>query len=200
MKKIVSIIFIVGIIAFGYLFYKKNPKTQPVNVTTALENISDDFEQNTDTPEPVVAPDIKKVDNSTNTYVHKKYNFTFNFPSNLKTSNFNEGGGEQIQFQGTNGDWFQIYITPWDEGDTITPERIKKDIPDIVIKDPQQVILGPNQKDGVGPHALIFISKDSSLGETREVWFAMNGNLYQVTTYKKLDTLVGKVLSTLVFK
>ncbi len=149
--------------------------------------------------EDVVAPEIKTVDVSTNTFIHKKYNFSFNYPSEFKTSNFNEGGGEQILFNSINGDWFQIYITPWDEEETITSERIKKDLPSMVINSPQNAILGPRQKDGVGPHALIFFSKDSSLGETREVWYVMNGSLYQITTYKRLDAMIGKVLSTLVF-
>ncbi len=71
--------------------------------------------------------------------------------------------------------------------------------PDIVINNAQNVILGPRKKVGVGPRALILFSKDSSLGDTREVWFVMNGNLYQITTYKRLDTMIGKILSTLVF-
>lgn len=195
-----KIFIILGLLLLGFMIFKYIPKVRPVDNVIDIKSISENDEQNAGNLEPVVEPDIKKIDDSTNTYVHKKYNFTFNFPSNLKTSNFNEGDGEQIQFREAKGDWFQIYITPWDEGDTITPERIKKDIPDIVIKEPQHVIIGPGQKDGVGPHALIFLSKDSSLGETREVWFAMNGNLYQITTYKRLDALVGEVLSTLVFK
>lgn len=194
-----KVFIIVGLLLLGFIIFKYIPKLRPIDNAIDIKSILENDEQNAGSLESVVEPDIKKIDDSTNTYIHKKYNFTFNFPSNLKTSNFIEGNGEQIQFSGLNGDWFQIYITPWDEGDTITPERIKKDIPDMVIKEPQQVILGPRQKEGVGPHALIFLSKDSSLGETREVWFVMNGNLYQLTTYKRLDTVVGKVLSTLVF-
>lgn len=196
MKKMILIIvgvLVIGGVIFSFYKFSKNGKlsTVELGVTETVDE--------TEPIEEVVPPEIKKVDSSINTYVHKKYNFTFNFPSEYKTSNFNEGAGEQILFNASKGDWFQIYITPWDEGEIVTPERVKKDLPDIVIKEPQQVILGPTQKDGVGPHALIFFSKDSSLGETREIWFVENGSLYQITTYKRLDAVIGNVLSTLVF-
>lgn len=195
MKKIVTFFVVVVLGGIGFSFYRfsKNGKLVP----PAQIVIEDDEEV---IPlEPVVEPEIKRVDSTTNTFTHKKYNFSFNYPSNIKTSNFNEGDGEQILFQGDNNEWFQIYITPWDEEGDITAERIKQDLPDIVITSPQKAILGPKQKEGIGPHALIFYSKDSSLGDTREVWFVRNGNLYQITTYKKLDTMIGQILSSIVF-
>lgn len=182
------------VIIFSFIKFNKNGNLDLGNLDTQSFIGEDDKIQ-----KEVIAPDIKKVSESLNTYFHKKYNFSLNYPSIFKTSNFIEGGGEQIQFQSDNGDWFQIYVTPWDEGNTITPERIKKDLSSIVIKEPQQVILGPKQKDGIGPHALIFFSKDGST-ETREIWFAENGYLFQITTYKRLDSVIGNILSTLVFK
>ncbi len=180
-----------GIVFSFYKFSKNGGITPPIGVALEQDVVKESL------PE-VATPEIKKVDSETNTFTHTKYNFSFNYPSNLKTSNFSEGGGEQVLFQGKDV-WFQVYITSWDEEGGITATRIKKDLPNITIVSPQQVILGPRQKDGIGPKAIIFFSKDSSLGETREIWFVENGNLYQITTYKRLDTMIGQVLSTLVF-
>ncbi len=199
MKKILLIILVLGVLGgatFAFVWYaKRGTLTAPQSLS--IDDILSDDAANIQ--EEVVPPEIKKVDESNNIYIHKKYGFTFNYPSDMKTSNFREGDGESINFQGDNGDWFQIYITSWDEEGDITVERIRQDLPDISIKEPQKVILGPRQKEGVGPHALIFFSKDSGLGETREVWFVQNRNFYQITTYKRLDSMIGEVLSTLVF-
>jgi|SRR3989344_3252966 len=148
----------------------------------------------------VILGEVKKVDADTNTFVHKGYGFSLNFPSNMVASNFREGEGEMINFQDNqNDDWFQVYITPWDEEEGISVERIKQDLPDISITAPQQVVIGPRQQEGVGPVALIFFSQDSGLGDTREVWFIAEGNLYQITTYKRLDSMLGLILSTIIF-
>jgi hypothetical protein len=191
--KIIIILFVLIIVGgFAYLKYPKNTiqKTNEIPVQEESQAQIDD----------IVPGEIKNVNESYNTFTHKKYGFSFEYPSNMSASNFAEGEGEQVVFQGDNKDWFQIYITPWDENGDITVNRIKKDLPDILISDPQTVILGPKQKEGIGPKALIFWSKDSGLGDTREVWFVYEGNLYQLTTYKRLDQMVGKVLSTLTFK
>ncbi len=194
MKKIIYI-FLILLLLTAVFFAFKNKNTGQIN----FENNIDPFFENSNSME-VLDPDIKKVNDTFNTYFHKKYSFSFDYLSIYKTSNFIEGDGEQIHFQADNGDWFQIYVTPWDEGSIITPERIRKDLPNIVIKEPQQVVLGPKQKDGVGPQALIFLSKDGTSIETREIWFVERGYLFQITTFKRLDPVIGNILSTLVFK
>ncbi|MEQ1561451.1 MAG: hypothetical protein ABL899_01855 [Nitrospira sp.] len=196
--KIIIILIIISAVVFSFVRFSKTDKV--VNVDGG-ENTEETVGQDVEILEDVVSPEIKKVDDSSSTFIHKKYAFSFTYPSSMKTSNFREGDGEQILFQDdANKNWFQINITPWDESGDLTVARIKKDIPDIVIKDPQSVILGPDQKSSSGPKAIIFFSKEASLGETREVWFVKNGNLYQVTTYKRLDALISQILSTLVFE
>ncbi len=200
MKRIISIILIVGILGGIIFFAVKSYNKNDGNLNViGLPSINSEESEEVFGVEPVVVGEVKKVDDTTNTFIHKGYNFTLNFPASMTASNFREGAGEQIQFQGTGGDWFQIYVTMWDEDGDITTARIKKDIPDIVINSPQNVIIGPKQIDGVGPHALIFFSKDSGLGETREVWFVQNGYLYQVTSKKSFDLKLGQVLSTINF-
>ncbi len=197
MKRVYIFIFIMVIAIGGFFLYQKYKKLSHISqndVINEQDNEADTIHVD------IVPPEITQASQTSSTYLHKKYNFTFSFPSDFKTSNFQEGEGEQIVFTRSNGDWFQIYITPWDEGEILTSERIHEDIPDLVIRSPQNVILGPQQKKVAGQHALIFFSKNGSMGETREVWFVYHGNLYQVTTYKRLDSLIGQILSTLIFK
>jgi hypothetical protein len=197
MKKIIILIIVVAIAVFVFVRFSGKENQ---NMRDTEKMVVGD----------VVPGEIREVDKDTNTFIHKGYGFSLNFPSDMTVSNFREGDGEQILFQSNKaspaGEWFQIYITPWDEAEDISVERIKQDLPDILIADPQRVVIGPRQKEGVGPVALIFFSYDSGLGDTREAWFVypepnrgVASYLYQITTYKRLDTMIGIVLSTLSF-
>lgn len=133
-------------------------------------------------------------------YTHPTYGFSVEYPEELLAQSFAEkNGGETILFQ-REGDnpsdppegkmGFQIFITPFDEDETLTQERIVEDLPFAVVDEPVEVILA----DGI--HALLFWSNDPSLGVTREIWFAHDGNLYEITTYAHLDSFLAKILST----
>jgi len=71
----------------------------------------------------------------------------------------------------------------------LTEQRIKEDIPDIVIKEPLQIKVGE-------AIALAFLSESESLGQTREVWWVYKGNLYQITTYTEFDETMVAILET----
>lgn len=88
----------------------------------------------------------------------------------------------------------QIFITPFDEEGPITVERILEDVPDMIIDDAKDAIIGGNKI-----HALIFFSKEESLEKTREVWFVHNAHLYQISALAKFDTWLAGVLAHLVF-
>ncbi len=190
---IIALLAVAGIVA-SMKFAKRNaPVTAMEPVELSNENIADALDD-------IVPGIISKIDIETSAFEHTQYGFTLNYPSSMKVTNFREGAGEMVLFQDdVKKMWFQMYITPWDEAGDLSVARIRKDMPSLVIINPQSVILGPKQKEGVGPHAVIFFSKDSGLGETFEVWFAFEGNLYQITTYRTLDSTLGKILSTLVF-
>ena len=189
-KKIIIGIIIIALAVFAFIkFFGKESQNTQNTQETGVVVVND-----------VVPGEVKKLDEENNTFIHKGYGFSLNFPINMTASNFKEGDGEQIIFQGDNGDWFQMYVSPWDEDEDISVARIKQDLPELVISNPQRVVLGPKQAEGIGPNALIFYSQDSGLGETREIWFIYESNLYQVTTYKRLDAMVGKILSTLEFE
>jgi hypothetical protein len=129
-------------------------------------------------------------------YVNSKYHFSFIYPAGLSISTFIEGEGDVVLVQNqTTNESFQIYIASFDEPWPVTPERIKQDLPDMVIREPLYVALGGGAFD-----ALIFKSEGEALGETREIWFIHDEHLYQVTTRSDLDALVGAIFETWQFQ
>jgi hypothetical protein len=128
------------------------------------------------------------------TYTDGSYDFSFRYPDGFTASSFPEGEtGYVVLVQKSGGrESFQIFISDFDESDSITPDRIKKDIPGFVIESPAEATIG-EKKD---IHALIFLGQNESLGKTREIWFVREGNLYQVTTYADMDNLIGPILET----
>ena len=47
-----------------------------------------------------------------------------------------------------------------------------------------------------GTPAKSFFGYNDQMGDTREVWFIHGGYLYEVTTYKPLDTWLTPILQT----
>lgn len=130
----------------------------------------------------------------TETYRSDLYGFSLSYPEGLKTSFFQDGNTAIMAISdGATGLGVQIAVTPFDEPNTtITAERVKKDIPDIVFKEPQEVTLGSMGKgiawiDGAGADA------------KRQVWFAARGHLFQLTAPMRFDAPLKKMLNTWVF-
>jgi hypothetical protein len=44
--------------------------------------------------------------------------------------------------------------------------------------------------------ATAFYGSNSAMGDTREIWFIRGGFLYEVTTYKELDTWLATIMLT----
>lgn len=126
-------------------------------------------------------------------YTHPARGFSFQYPEGFAVSSFEEGGGEMVLAEGGGtGNGFQIFIAPFDELGPITVERIRQDLPDIPIEEPQQTEIS-------GIPALAFVGSDPSAGKTREVWFAENGQLYQVSAFLEFDEELSSILATFRF-
>jgi hypothetical protein len=196
-KKTIVIIIIVVLLAGAlgwFLILRKNP-VQPGEETGNENEIAGQDKTYT------VVPSEENKEN--NVYTDSQYKFSFEYPKDFTATKFREGEeGDTIlvQKQGSK-DGFQIFITPFDEPGPLTEERVKQDLPDLKMENSEQRVL----KNGVP--ALIFFSEETSLGKTREIWFihpvrnpdsngASNYYLYQVSTYKELDSLVAAIIST----
>jgi len=197
-RSLIIILIIIGVVVIlSFLFFRSPDGSfqNPVSFLNPEGNVAAEIPFS-----DVAQVEIEEVDDNSNNFTHPQYGFSLEYPKNMTTSNFIEGVGEQILFQNNEEDqWFQVYITPWDEPTGLSVERIKQDLPNLLIEEPQEVILGPEQKAGVGVRALIFFGEEDGIGETREVWFVHQNNLYQITTYRRLDSFLAEILSTLTF-
>ncbi len=108
-----------------------------------------------------------------------------------------------VTVENASGDGIQILITPVDEDIPImTAERIRADIPDLVITNAEEVAIGDNRM------GLAFKSDNLEFdGASREVWFVYpecsrgvcDPFLYQISTYDRLDPVLKALFATWTF-
>ena len=85
---------------------------------------------------------------------------------------------------------FQVEASPFDDADTtITIDRIRRDLPDLAISQAEPINIA-GSKPG-----LAFVSTHGSQ-LTREVWFAKDGYIYQITAPLEFDAVTKKMLTT----
>ena len=135
------------------------------------------------------------------TYEDPDFGFSLNYPSALALTQIpadpESGAAETIIFeQAGAGLGFQIAVSPFtEENADITPERIKVDIPDMVIFDPEDVNLGALGK------GTTFLDGDAKAsGANRQIWFAGSGYLFQITAQPAFDAVMRKILATWKFE
>lgn len=138
---------------------------------------------------------IENFSDTESLYTSPKYAFSLTYPRELIVNEFDEGNDSAtIVFQEPSVQrGFQIFVTPY--GDTqVTEERLRKDIRSGDIREPVEIVIGKESYP-----AFTFLTYNTILGESREVWFIRNGYLYQVTTYIEHDAELATILSTLSF-
>jgi len=130
----------------------------------------------------------------TQDYKNTDYNFELNMPADFKAAESppDENGARTITLQDSTDNGIQIAVTPFDEDITnLTEDRIHQDQPDLTITDPQPVQIGESDT------GLAFKSDNQAFdGASREVWFVFRGNLYQISTYDRLDPLLKSIFTT----
>jgi hypothetical protein len=123
-------------------------------------------------------------------YSNPQYHFSVYYPPNLQLHTYNEeGGGFTAAFQNpTTNVGFEVYVTPY-SATQITEQEFKLDEPSGVDNQPTPVTI-----DGVP--ATMFYGSNSVMGDTREIWFIHGRFLYEVTTYKQLDSWLAPIMQT----
>ncbi|MEX1087410.1 MAG: hypothetical protein WEC58_02680 [Candidatus Paceibacterota bacterium] len=125
-------------------------------------------------------------------YRSDPYGFAFQVPADFTVGEFDESGGRLLLVKSGGGtDAFQVFILPWDEPtDSLTPERIRQDVPDLEIHDPQQLPMSGEKS------ALTFIGESERFGTTREVWMVNDGWLFQVISAASDQEALQQILNT----
>jgi len=175
--KFILVILVLVLAVGGVFWYLKGDKGSE---TTKNGDQTEDY--------PFTNPDLKL------RYKDPALGFSVDYPEGFIVNDTGEDNVKILVFSKTSSEEsFQIFIMPYDELGPITQERILIDQPKIVIKDPQTVEIA-------GGEALVFFSKDTDIGDVREVWFVHQDRLYQASTYAKYDELLSKVMATFRFK
>ncbi len=125
-------------------------------------------------------------------YVSTDSAYTLTTPVDFtSTALSQDDGSETVLFVGSTATRnFQMYISDYASDELITPQVIQKNIPDLLVEKPETIAV-----DGAQGVAFISGPKDGTL-RTREIWFAYNGKLYQITTFKEFDDQMVDILST----
>ena len=195
-----STFFAVIALLGGFLYFSRTEKV-PSDAPTLFAPVSEG-----ETQGPVVAdkisvgvvPPAPVTSTDTLRYRDPKGRFSFASSADFKVTTVPDGeGGEMLTVQNSKNtkEGLQIRIQQADEDIAITPERIRADIPDLMVNEPQTFTL-----DGKA-RGTMFVSDDPSFDdESREVWFSYERTVYQISTYLKYDSLVQKILGTWKFE
>lgn len=132
---------------------------------------------------------------SSQTYTDELLGFSFGYPDGFTDEASGAGSDRVVVMSSRSGDqMFQLEVTPWNDPEhRVTVERIRRDAPDVEIRDPQAVSVA-GQVRGVS-----FISSTPEIsGDVRQIWFILEGNLYRYTSPIASDAAVEfAALSTL---
>lgn len=130
-------------------------------------------------------------------YRNERFGFSLKRPTGFTVAELPpDDGAATILIQNGKGEGIQILITPGSSpSKTLTADMIRADIPDMQVRDVQVVEVGENHR------GIAFLSDNEAFnGASREVWFFFRGNLYQISTYAYLDTLMQQMFATWQFK
>jgi hypothetical protein len=140
----------------------------------------------------------KQIEETFNSTPKKIYESTiarlkFEYPENYSVGEFDEAKGRTILIQDADENTgMQILVSDFDEPNLqLTPERIKQDIPDLNIENPQELKI-----DGKVT-GILFASNNAISQESVELWFVYRDKLYQISSFREHATLVQKVIETL---
>ena len=176
MKKVFFIVILIAVLGGGFLAWRRLHTNTPARggekalQTSAVQQ------------------------NETPIYTDPKSRFSFTYPAGYVAHPIEEGNiGETLLVQKGTGPKtaFQIFISEFDEPGPITKARILKDVPDMVVNEPTEAIIGKERVT-----AFIFKSKEPSVGDTREIWLVAGGYLYQITAPIDLDPEVAEMMKT----
>lgn len=130
-----------------------------------------------------------KLEETTSSYTHPDNLFSFSYPNDFSVRTQDDGEeGETIMIE-RQGTGVQIFISPFDENIALTPERIREDIPELVMNNTEVISVG-------GTQATAFVSTNASTETSNEIWFVYTGRLYQASAPKGSEKLMSGIIKS----
>ncbi len=185
----IGIICLITLILGGIIIFALHRKT-PNNISgdplfaasLFKENAVPDFDSQTQ--------ETKALPDGYILYINSQHNFSFAYPQDYTVGKFQEESGEVVLIQKEGDRGVQIHISAFDESSSVlTPERIKQDVPDIVINNSKPINLG-DKTEGV------YFQSQAGFGPTHEFWFVYKGTLYQLSAPIASGELVETIVSS----
>lgn len=186
-KWIIILIVVVGVAYGGYWWWQHS--SMQLGGPAAGQTTSD-VEATGEAPLAQPTPDSS----GNATYADATYGFSLTYPSAYKIAKVPAENGDSFLIQNDQATGMQLMVSPYDEGDTLTADRIKKDLPDMPMGNVHTVTL-----PGANIQAVAFNSSGGGFGDSIEVWFAHGGYLYQASTYAAQASFLEQVMGTFHF-
>lgn len=191
-KKAAAVVIVIGIAALGWFFFMRREGGLMQGIVESGAAASSSLVGAAAAPAPLAAstPQTAAVDANTRLYRNAQFRFSLQYPRGLAVVEYQERGGA-LTVTFANGDEsrsFEVYVTPY-SGAQITKQRFLTDEPSGVFQEPQDVMID-------GARATMFFGQNPIMGDTREVWFIRGGLLYEVATYKALDSWLAGIMQT----
>lgn len=174
------IAILILIVAAGAFVWSKRKKTE----------ISSNSEK-TIFQNPSLTSRPQKTSETSFSYTHPLFGFTFSLNEKFSTGTFTEGEGEMllVKLEGEQNRQTQIYVTEFSEKGPLTAQKISQDLPGMVMENPIDVMVD-------GEPAVAFISKSDSGEKTREVWLVHSGHLYQISSLTTSEKMASDILTS----
>lgn len=186
-----SLAILVAIGVGGYYLYKPYKGASAPLVATSAQG-DPAAAALTSTPPALASstPQTQAAPNGMREYANSTFHFSLLYPNDLQATEYKEQGGAlTVTFEDpATSEGFEIYVTPF-SATQITESRFKLDEPSGTFLQPTNVVID-------GTQATMFFGYNSIMGDTREVWFIHGGFLYEVATYKALDSWLAQIMES----
>jgi PsbP-like protein len=184
---IIVVCFLAGLIG-TFVILDKKTSGAPLDVSLATTTVS--VATSTQAVAKINGSLASNASDEYKAYRNKDYGFSVDYPAQITPQEFpSRGDALTVLFQGADGEpGFQISVEPIN-GTEITPERFKLD-------EPSGVELDLHDTTVDGAPGITFVGFNADVGQTREIWFIHNDFLYEVTTYKELDSWLSDIMKT----
>lgn len=185
---IIGTIILILVLCGAAAYVIKNQDIRTSALPAALGDMSANATPDVPPPLSTSVPQTTEVQAGMREYQNAAFHFKIDYPDTLAATEYQESGNAlTVTFvSADDSQSFEVYVTPY-SGTQITQAEFKLDEPSGAFNDPTNVVID-------GTQATMFYGSNPIMGDTREVWFIKGGFLYEVATYKQLDSWLGGIM------